>query len=67
VAQPSGVTDGGKREQHKSRQRRLSAALRQNLKRRKAQARARTLPAEGVERAAGTHDSAGFAEHKRDG
>jgi hypothetical protein len=49
---------------HKARQeRRLSAALRENLRRRKAQAKGRAAQAAG-ERAAEPHDSAGFADDK---
>ena len=55
-------------QQKQSRARRLAAALRENLKRRKAQAKgrapgaARTAPAEP---SAETHDSAGIADDKR--
>jgi hypothetical protein len=45
-------------------QRRLSAALRENLKRRKAQAKGRTA-APAVDPAGEPHDSAGIAEDKR--
>ena len=45
-------------------QRRLSAALRENLKRRKAQARGRAA-APAVDPAGEPHDSAGIAEDKR--
>jgi hypothetical protein len=63
------VTETPKDQQKQRRTRRLSAALRDNLKRRKAQARGRTA-ADGAEGGrAGpsneTHDSAGFAEDKR--
>ena len=63
------MADRPKEQQKKRRTQRLSAALRDNLKRRKAQAIGRNL-----ERAAentpadpstGTHDSAGFGEDKR--
>ena len=53
----------GKDQQKNSRKRRLSAALRDNLKRRKAQARQRASAEKG--RAAETHDSAGIGEDKR--
>jgi hypothetical protein len=64
------VTASPKQQQKQRRARRLSAALRDNLKRRKAQARGRKTE-RGVEQApagpsAGTHDSAGFGEEKRD-
>jgi hypothetical protein len=77
VAQPFAMTDRPKdrpedrpKDQQKERRaRRLSAALRDNLKRRKAQARGR-VAGPGAERAPGepspeTHDSAGFGEDKR--
>lgn len=44
------------------RQERLRAALRENLKRRKAQARGRRQP--GAAEAGPPHDSAGFVPHK---
>jgi hypothetical protein len=68
------MTDRPKDPQKESRNRRLSAALRDNLKRRKAQAKGRDLgrdPGREAEKAApagpstATHDSAGFAEDKR--
>ena len=63
------MTDRPKDQQKQSRTRRLSAALRDNLKRRKAQAKGRKA-GHGAEHApAGpspeTHDSAGFGEDKR--
>jgi hypothetical protein len=73
------VTETPKDQQKQSRTRRLSVALRDNLKRRKAQARWRTA-AQGGEQDRGeqdrgeqdragpskeTHDSAGFAGDKR--
>ena len=54
--------------QKQSRERRLSAALRDNLKRRKAQAKGAQQRAETTapaEPSTETHDSAGFAEDKR--
>ncbi len=45
------------------RERRLGAALRENLKRRKAQAKGR-LAADGGQRAGAPHDSAGIATDK---
>jgi len=48
------------------RQRRLGAALRENLKRRKAQAKGRAT-AEAGDHTAAPHDSAGIAEDKRTG
>jgi len=54
-----------------SRERRLAAALRENVKRRKAQARARAIAQEAREQAGGggkhtppTHDSAGIPSDK---
>lgn len=63
------MTASPKDQQKQSRARRLSAALRDNLKRRKAQARGRNTE-RGVEHEAdgpstGTHDSAGFGDDKR--
>jgi hypothetical protein len=57
-------------QQKQNRNRRLSAALRDNLKRRKAQAKGRNLGREAEKAgrddpSTGTHDSAGFAEDKR--
>ena len=45
-------------------QRRLSAALRENLRRRKAQAKGRAAVGEVPEKAGGPHDSAGMAAEK---
>jgi len=57
------MNDGSKRAAKVRQQRRLSAALRENLKRRKAQAQSRAAPS----RAAGarSHDSAGIAGKNR--
>jgi hypothetical protein len=52
-----------KRVEKARRQRRLGAALRENLKRRKAQAKGRAA-AEGGEAAAKSHDSAGIGADK---
>jgi hypothetical protein len=64
------MTDRPKDQQKQIRERRLSAALRNNLKRRKVQAKGRKA-GHDAERTPGgpsteTHDSAGFAEDKRD-
>ena len=64
------MTDRPKDQQKRSRDRRLSAALRDNLKRRKAQAKRRKVVGH-AEHAQGrpsteTHDSAGFAEDKQE-
>jgi hypothetical protein len=58
------MNEPGKRAQKVRQQRRLSAALRENLKRRKAQAKARAVGA-GAADAAQSHDSAGIAGHKQ--
>jgi hypothetical protein len=58
------MNEPGKRAEKVRQQRRLSAALRENLKRRKAQAKARAVGA-GVADAAQSHDSAGIAGHKQ--
>jgi hypothetical protein len=50
-------------EQAAQRRRRLSAALRENLKRRKAQAKGRSTTEAGVQ-AGKPHDSAGIVEDK---
>jgi hypothetical protein len=65
------MAGSAKQEQKASRRRRLSAALRENLKRRKAQARERNA-AGGLEQtaadvAAEPHDSAGIVPDKRSG
>jgi hypothetical protein len=70
VAQPFAMTDRPKDQQKQRRAQRLSAALRDNLKRRKAQAKRRNLGREAekdgpVAPSTATHDSAGFAEDKR--
>jgi hypothetical protein len=57
------MTESPKAAQKARQQRRLSAALRENLKRRKAQAKRRGA-ADSPERAA-SHDSAGIADDKR--
>jgi hypothetical protein len=58
------VNENQKTRQKARRVRRLGAALRENLKRRKAQAKARSVPAHG-ERGGAPHDSAGFVEDKQ--
>jgi len=60
------MTERPKDQEKQSRNRRLSTALRDNLKRRKAQARGREAAKDGpADPSTGTHDSAGFAEDKR--
>jgi hypothetical protein len=56
------VTDRPKNLQKARRQRRLGAALRENLRRRKAQAKGRSAPADRPEP---PHDSAGIDPDKR--
>jgi hypothetical protein len=53
----------GDRKGDAARAERLRAALRENLKRRKSQARGRSQPGPGMEQAA-AHDSAGFLQEK---
>jgi len=57
------MNGGPKERQKQARARRLSAALRDNLKRRKAQKRRRAAGESSAE----THDSAGFEADKREG
>jgi hypothetical protein len=61
------VTENPKEQQKQSRTRRLSAVLRENLKRRKAQARGRKAgQQDGSDKGSTeTHDSAGFGRDKR--
>jgi hypothetical protein len=59
------MNDREKRAEKVRQQRRLGAALRENLKRRKAQAKARAGSA-GAAGAAKSHDSAGIAGHKQE-
>jgi hypothetical protein len=56
------MNDRPKRAEKARRQRRLGAALRENLKRRKAQAKSRATAAEGPGK---PHDSAGIDADKR--
>jgi len=57
------MTDRPKSAEKQRRQRRLGAALRANLKRRRAQAKGRSA-ASGPDEAGRTHDSAGITEDK---
>ena len=71
VAQPFRMTDDDQSRQkpddHRARERaRLAAALRENLKRRKLQAKARA-GAEPADTARKPHDSAGISDDKRSG
>ncbi len=69
VAQPAGMTGSAKRNTQASRQQRLSAALRENLKRRKAQAKDRKAgqTAAAAKDQAEPHDSAGIVPDKLTG
>ena len=58
------MDERGKRAEKMSQQRRLGAALRENLKRRKVQAKARA--GSSGARAAKSHDSAGIVGHKQE-
>ena len=70
VAQPFAMIERPRDQQKENRARRLSMALRDNLKRRKAQAKGRKVVGHAEHVQGGpsteTHDSAGFAEDKRD-
>ena len=59
------MNDRGKRAEKMRQERRLGAALRENLKRRKAQAKARAGSSDATA-AAKSHDSAGIAVHKQE-
>jgi hypothetical protein len=60
------MDDRPKRTQKASQQRRLGAALRENLKRRKAQAKGRaSAPGTDPQTDDKSHDSAGIAGHKQ--
>jgi hypothetical protein len=58
------MSESGKAVQRAVRQRRLSAALRENLKRRKAQARERDAAPPEAEKSDPPHDSAGIGAEK---
>jgi len=61
------MSEGGKAGQRQSRDLRLGAALRENLKRRKAQAKARSAAGPDAQPAEKSLDSAGIAnENQRD-
>jgi hypothetical protein len=66
MSESSKIGDGGKAAQKARQGRRLAAALRENLKRRKAQAKGRSVaPKAAIERSAEPHDSAGIADDKQ--
>jgi hypothetical protein len=60
------MTERPKSAEKARRQRRLGAALRENLKRRKAQAKGRAGASAAAEPSGKPHDSAGIAADKRD-
>ena len=66
LAQPFRMTERPKSKRKEAEQRRLSAALRENLKRRKAQEKARRAREAAGDRAGPAHDSAGIGEEKRE-
>jgi hypothetical protein len=59
------IGDGGKAAQKARQERRLAAALRENLKRRKAQAKGRSAAGTAAQAAPEPHDSAGIADDKQ--
>jgi hypothetical protein len=69
MSESSKMRDGGKAAQKARQGRRLAAALRENLKRRKAQAKGRSVAPTAteatVERSTAPHDSAGIADDKQ--
>jgi hypothetical protein len=68
MSESSKIRDGGKAAQRARQERRLAAALRENLKRRKAQSKGRvaaeTAGQTGLARSTEPHDSAGIADDK---
>ena len=62
MSESSKIGESQKAAQKARQERRLAAALRQNLKRRKAQARGRDAAETGPEPPAQPHDSAGIAD-----
>jgi hypothetical protein len=64
MSEGSRIGDGGKADQRARRERRLAAALRENLRRRKAQAKGRSAGQTLPERPTEPHDSAGIAADK---
>ena len=69
MSESSKIGEGRKAAQKARQERRLAAALRENLKRRKAQAKGRVAAQTAVpsdpQSSAAPHDSAGFADDKR--
>jgi hypothetical protein len=63
MGEDGNISDCGKAAEKARRERRLSTALRENLRRRKAQARAR-FAIQTATRSAESHDSAGIADDK---
>jgi hypothetical protein len=64
MSESSKIGESGKAALKARQRRRLAAALRENLKRRKAQAKGRVATETGVERSTEPHDSAGIADDK---
>jgi hypothetical protein len=64
MSEGSKIGESHKALQEARRQRRLAAALRENLKRRKAQAKAKTMTKTDGRVASAAHDSAGIADDK---
>ena len=67
MSESSKISESGKAAFKASQRRRLAVALRDNLKRRKAQAKGRVAAQMIPEPSAEPHDSAGIADDKRDG
>jgi hypothetical protein len=65
MSESSKISGSGKAAQRARQEQRLAAALRENLKRRKAQAKGRVSSQTGPERSAEPHDSAGIAVDKQ--
>jgi hypothetical protein len=64
MSESSKIGDGGKAAQKARQERRLAAALRENLKRRKAQAKGRVAAEAAMAPCGEPHDSAGIADDK---
>jgi hypothetical protein len=65
MSESSKISGGGKAAQKARQEQRLAAALRENLKRRKAQAKGRVSVQTEPEPSAEPHDSAGIADDKQ--
>ena len=64
MSESSKIGESGKAALKARERRRLAAALRENLKRRKAQAKGRVAAQTAIEASAGPHDSAGIGDDK---